>query len=130
MSIPSTRLAQAVARFRPSVGLCTRSIQSRVPVTRLTQIRSIQEWQQKGSRATPPSSKENPTHGIAPGRDEVIGGKSFADFDLNGRVCIVTGGAQGLGLALAEGLCEAGANGKQVPLSLHRIEPPPPFLSS
>ncbi|KAI1244544.1 hypothetical protein MGN70_014419 [Eutypa lata] len=110
MSIQSTRLAQTVARFRPSVALCTRSFQSRVPVTRLTQIRSIQEWEKKGSTATPPSSRENPTHGIAPSRDEAIGGKSFADFDLNGRVCIVTGGAQGLGLALAEALVEAGAN--------------------
>ncbi|KAH8747652.1 hypothetical protein F5883DRAFT_583745 [Diaporthe sp. PMI_573] len=37
-----------------------------------------------------------------------VGGKSFADFDLAGKTFIVTGGARGLGLALAEGLVEAG----------------------
>ncbi|KAF2100190.1 NAD(P)-binding protein [Rhizodiscina lignyota] len=39
---------------------------------------------------------------------ENIGSKQFADFDLGGGVFIVTGGAQGLGLAMAEGLVEAG----------------------
>ncbi|KAK0382833.1 hypothetical protein NLU13_9928 [Sarocladium strictum] len=34
--------------------------------------------------------------------------KRLADFDLAGRTYIVTGGAQGLGIALAEGLVEAG----------------------
>jgi len=37
-----------------------------------------------------------------------VGAKRFADFDLGGKIFIVTGGAQGLGLALAEGLVEAG----------------------
>jgi NAD(P)-dependent dehydrogenase (short-subunit alcohol dehydrogenase family) len=37
-----------------------------------------------------------------------VGSKRFADFDLGGRVFIVTGGAQGLGLALAEAAVEAG----------------------
>lgn len=38
--------------------------------------------------------------------------KRFEDFDLAGRIFVVTGGAQGLGLALAEGLVEAGGKGK------------------
>lgn len=37
-----------------------------------------------------------------------VGNKRFADFDLAGRTFVVTGGARGLGLALAESLVEAG----------------------
>jgi hypothetical protein len=44
-------------------------------------------------------------------RQDNIGRKKFADFDLAGKVFIVTGGAQGLGLALAEALVEAGGKG-------------------
>jgi thiamine monophosphate synthase len=44
-------------------------------------------------------------------RDTKVGNKRFADFDLMGRTFIVTGGAQGLGLATAEALVEAGARG-------------------
>ncbi|KAH8747501.1 hypothetical protein F5883DRAFT_584035 [Diaporthe sp. PMI_573] len=40
-----------------------------------------------------------------------VDGKRFADFDLAGKTFIVTGGARGLGLALAEGLVEAGGRG-------------------
>jgi hypothetical protein len=39
--------------------------------------------------------------------------KQFADYDLAGKVYIVTGGAQGLGLTLAEALVEAGGKGGQ-----------------
>lgn len=35
----------------------------------------------------------------------------FREFDLNGKVFVVTGGARGLGLALAEALIEAGGIG-------------------
>ncbi|OAQ72130.1 oxidoreductase [Pochonia chlamydosporia 170] len=41
-------------------------------------------------------------------RDEAVGSKRFADFHLSGKVFIVTGGARGLGLAVAEALVEAG----------------------
>ncbi|KAI1202486.1 short-chain dehydrogenase [Nemania serpens] len=56
----------------------------------------------------PPEPKDNPTVGIAPGRDENVGQKRLADFDLEGRVFVVTGGARGLGLSLAEALVETG----------------------
>ncbi|KAI1206875.1 NAD(P)-binding protein [Annulohypoxylon truncatum] len=58
----------------------------------------------------PPDSRENPAVGIAPDPRENIGQKKLADFDLNGKVFIVTGGAQGLGLSLAEALAETGGN--------------------
>lgn len=45
-------------------------------------------------------------------REENIGSRRFADFDLAGKVFIVTGGARGLGLAIAEALVEAGGKGK------------------
>lgn len=59
----------------------------------------------------PPDSRENPTVGIAPSPSENIGQKRLADFDLGGKVFIVTGGARGLGLSLAEALAETGGNG-------------------
>ena len=40
------------------------------------------------------------------------GNKRLRDFDIEGGTYVVTGGARGLGLNLAEALCEAGAKGK------------------
>ena len=45
-------------------------------------------------------------------REENVGSKRFADFDLLGKTYLVTGGARGLGLALAEALVEAGGRGE------------------
>src|SRR5437762_6440059 len=38
----------------------------------------------------------------------------FPEFQLDGRVFIVTGGGRGLGLTLAEALVEVGGHGKQL----------------
>ncbi|KAI1815899.1 short-chain dehydrogenase [Poronia punctata] len=57
---------------------------------------------------TPPDPVQNPTVGIAPPRSTPIGQKRLADFDLSGKVFVVTGGARGLGLSLAEALVETG----------------------
>jgi hypothetical protein len=65
-----------------------------------------------GAAPVPPEPQRNPAVGIAPNRDDNVGQKRLADFDLNGRVFIVTGGARGLGLALAEALVETGGKGE------------------
>lgn len=38
----------------------------------------------------------------------------WSKFDLTGKVFVVTGGARGLGLTMAEGLCEAGGKGELI----------------
>ncbi|KAK7428283.1 hypothetical protein QQZ08_005180 [Neonectria magnoliae] len=55
-----------------------------------------------------PDPIENPATETKLPRGTNVGEKNLADFSLRGKVFIVTGGAQGLGLALAEGLVEAG----------------------
>ena len=45
----------------------------------------------------------------------------FREFNLAGKVYVVTGGAQGLGLSLAEALVEAGSTGVSRPYCHHRI---------
>lgn len=65
------------------------------------------------AKPTNPDPKKNPASELALPKDENVGRKRFADFNLKGKVFIVTGGARGLGLALAEGLVEAGGKGKR-----------------
>ncbi|OTB06453.1 hypothetical protein M426DRAFT_55076 [Hypoxylon sp. CI-4A] len=60
------------------------------------------------SKPTNPDPRENPANELAPNSDVNVGQKCLADFDLKGKVFVVTGAARGLGLALAESLVEAG----------------------
>ncbi|KXX76116.1 D-arabinitol 2-dehydrogenase [ribulose-forming] [Madurella mycetomatis] len=55
-----------------------------------------------------PSPREHPLSAHKPPIDENIGRKRFGDFNVAGKVFVVTGGAQGLGLTMAEALVEAG----------------------
>ncbi|ORY64849.1 uncharacterized protein BCR38DRAFT_431124 [Pseudomassariella vexata] len=61
----------------------------------------VSEWETVAHSAEPPQQT-----------NEDAGRKRFADFDLAGKTFIMTGGARGLGLALAEALVEAGGKGK------------------
>lgn len=60
------------------------------------------------AKPPPPAPKDNETKP----QNENSGFKRFSQFGLTGKVFIVTGGAQGLGLEMAEALAEAGAKGK------------------
>jgi hypothetical protein len=73
--------------------------------------RAIHTSQQNSEKPRNPDPRENPANELKLPRATNVGRKQFADFDLAGRVFVVTGGAQGLGLALAEGLVEAGGKG-------------------
>lgn len=46
-----------------------------------------------------------------PKQDDAKNAQRFREFNLENRVFAVTGGARGLGLAMAEALMEAGAKG-------------------
>lgn len=67
---------------------------------------------QRNAKPRNPVPREHPAHELRPARDFSVGKAPFADFSLKGRVFIVTGGAQGLGLSLAEALVEAGGKGE------------------
>ena len=71
-------------------------------------LRPETQWSE--TRKTKPGKISANSSGIS--RDVEVGSKRFADFDLAGKVYIVTGGARGLGLAQAEALVEAGGKGE------------------
>ncbi|KAI8660052.1 hypothetical protein NCS57_00981500 [Fusarium keratoplasticum] len=70
--------------------------------------RAIHTSQQNSEKPQNPDPRENPANELKLPRATNVGQKRFADFDLAGKVFVVTGGAQGLGLTLAESLVEAG----------------------
>ncbi|KAF9741105.1 hypothetical protein PMIN06_008355 [Paraphaeosphaeria minitans] len=54
-------------------------------------------------------SKAKCSEDLAPyKKGESVGNKAFSQFDIGGKVFVVTGGGRGLGLCLAQGLVEAG----------------------
>lgn len=76
--------------------------------------RAIHTSQQNSEKPRNPDPRENPVNELKLPRATNVGQKRFADFDLAGKVFVVTGGAQGLGLTLAESLVEAGGKGSQI----------------
>ncbi|KAK4131675.1 NAD(P)-binding protein, partial [Trichocladium antarcticum] len=58
----------------------------------------------------PPSPRNNPATDTKPAPTEPTHPQPFHAFDLTNKVFLVTGGAQGLGLTLAEALAEAGGH--------------------
>ncbi|KAI1416834.1 NAD(P)-binding protein [Hypoxylon sp. FL1857] len=106
------RLARAVVRRgRPTIfHPCLRQ-PSRVAACinlTVTHSRPLHDSLSPSSKPTNPDPRENPANELAPNADVNVGQKRLADFDLKGKVFVVTGAARGLGLALAESLVEAG----------------------
>lgn len=93
---------RGLARARPSASLPVRAAHAgRAIGARGVHASSASTLQ------TPPQSAGSPK-GL-PSRDvSQPDRRRFADFEVAGKLCIVTGGARGLGLTLAEGLAEAG----------------------
>lgn len=60
---------------------------------------------------TPPPSTTDHIQTKLPPAFGTQNAQRFREFNLEGRVIAVTGGARGLGLSMAEALMEAGANG-------------------
>lgn len=112
------RLARTLGRTRPSVlhPSIYRTLRA-VPFSNPApaQLRLLHSSPGLLSKPTNPDPRENPANELAPTADINVGQKRLADFDLKGRVFVVTGAARGLGLALAESLVEAGGKGDICP---------------
>ncbi|OTA68034.1 NAD(P)-binding protein [Hypoxylon sp. EC38] len=110
----SRRCPRASSTFIKAISTANPTIQFRqMHSSKSNEIAPTRSSQSEFGRRTseiprPPESRENPAVGIAPNPRENIGQKKLADFDLGGKVFIVTGGARGLGMALAEALAETG----------------------
>jgi hypothetical protein len=78
---------------------------------RLTSTRALHTSHSRQTKPRNPEPREHPNTAHKPTINENIGRKSFADFNVAGKVFVVTGGAQGLGLTMAEALVEAGGKG-------------------
>lgn len=78
---------------------------------RLAAARSVHTRKDGMPGPLSPESKIHPNTAQKPNIHENIGRKRFGDFNVGGKVFVVTGGAQGLGLTMAEGLVEAGGKG-------------------
>ncbi|KAK3355756.1 hypothetical protein B0H65DRAFT_544998 [Neurospora tetraspora] len=89
-----------------------------ISATRTIITASKLEAQPTVAKPPPPAPKDNETKP----QNENSGFKRFSQFGLTGKVFIVTGGAQGLGLEMTEALAEAGAK----VYCLDRAEQPDP----
>jgi hypothetical protein len=81
------------------VARATAALSSKTPYTSSPQASYTSSQAPRSDNQAPLSTPKSSPKGILP------------EFDLNGKVIVVSGGAQGLGLVQAEALLEAGAIG-------------------
>lgn len=74
-----------------------------------------------------PAEDDHPPSTPVQGRGGMHFQRTLASFSLEGRTAIVTGGARGLGLVMAQALVISGADVALVDLSSTWALPPPPF---
>ncbi|KAI0002360.1 hypothetical protein F4779DRAFT_603916, partial [Xylariaceae sp. FL0662B] len=98
------RAAFALGKTVPAGTSQSKSIHSSNSIPAVPSSRYLDSERITASAPSPPEPMRNPTVGIGPHPEDNIGQKRLADFDLKDRVFVVTGGARGLGLALAEAL--------------------------
>lgn len=120
MPIEPIAMLRLVHRFKP---LQTRSVPLKRSLSLAPKFGSIEQkqiwrssvnWNQQRWATSQTRLSSDGTSGPLPKETEV-GSKRFADFHLAGKTFVVTGGARGLGLALAEALVEAGGRGECAP---------------
>ncbi|KAI0178817.1 NAD(P)-binding protein [Hypoxylon sp. FL1284] len=104
-------LAAKMSRVAPSVGRLARTTPRVAPASSLTLRAATAALSQCSARqnSTQRSFHDTPVHGAK--RDTTQRGPAgmLPEFSLKGKVIVVSGGAQGLGLVQAEALLEAGA---------------------
>ncbi|KAL2199492.1 hypothetical protein P885DRAFT_66437 [Corynascus similis CBS 632.67] len=98
----STRLPHAQQQHHHLIRPALTSTARNVHTSRKN--RTTVDWPKGAS----PEPRSHPNTANKPAIDENVGRKRFGDFNVTGKVFVVTGGAQGLGLAMAEALVEAG----------------------
>jgi NAD(P)-dependent dehydrogenase (short-subunit alcohol dehydrogenase family) len=102
-----------MATFRP--GMLARRL-ALAPAQRPQPLTSISPLQRRFAHSEERAPYE---------RAEPVGNRKFSQFDVGGKVFIVTGGGRGLGLCMAEGLVEAGGKVH----CLDRLAEPPAAFS-
>jgi hypothetical protein len=97
LAVPLGKLARAIPRAMSKGAIApqaTSAVSVRAPHTNNTQARY------GSSQTSSSTNKDTAPKGLLP------------EFDLRGKVIVVSGGAQGLGIVQAEALLEAGATGR------------------
>ncbi|KAF4967007.1 hypothetical protein FSARC_5379 [Fusarium sarcochroum] len=108
MSATILKRATRVLPNKPSSAWRVAPLQRAPCITKPISQRAMHTSENSNAKPMNPDPRDNPAHELKLPRETNVGRKRFSDFDLAGKVFVVTGGAQGLGLALAESLVEAG----------------------
>ncbi|KAI2603888.1 putative 5-keto-D-gluconate 5-reductase [Hypoxylon fragiforme] len=104
-----TSLALKISRVAPSLGRLARATPRVTPACTLAATRTAAPCMQPARDGPATRTFHTTTSKLAPGEPIVNSPSVLPEFSLRGKVIVVSGGAQGLGLVQAEALLEAGA---------------------